>query len=805
MLANMRDTMAVVSEHTKKKQRLDDQPVGIPYQQQVFNSLINAADFAVGRGDLKVGDIELEVRVGMVTQLSRRWQPRTNKKTAQVVIEALRKADNIQFAAGIDEYYAHNVRQSLTKAGFAATTVPTQVVYCGSQFRYEKLPPDPSNPSGRPRISLEHKDKMFNQDVALFAHDYDLRFALAREEKIFALPHGFDPEAWTMQRTKKRITYQRILPGPDGHVPSNVAQQQKSPWRVDYTEVTIKHRDLEDSDQDGKEFEIEVELEGQAFHHWVSLAQARPGGPMGAPTGPMNSDPFLMFTNFLATELLFTLDNILPCHAEDIEAFETPLTQVTSEDLGHIVSGIHVLNRVVKGETAAIARSGGSLNKVANNLEFLGSMPINLYRRSFVNNVLEGDYYLTEKSDGVRYLLFTLPGGRPGTTTAVLLDRARAIHRFEGSDLLGDILGPGHVLDGEIVFHRLLQRSVFLVFDVLCWEEVSRVRDPFKSRYDLINEHIMPRYTQRLQAALRSDERIASSPQTCKLLLLLGKEFFRKDKISQLLQRSAGSSSGSSGGSGRGQPGGLHAAALQAMSGERVYLDLTPHDFLVPPLVLPTASGLPPSNPSGGRPSGTVFPRSCHPTDGIIFQPNSFYTFSRDYDLFKWKWSDLRSIDLGLLVDNTQRIDHAITHRNLHLVCLGPDDTRVDCTKRGDYNVGLGAFDTRRLLAEVDQLKRQRGHHATGTNGDSMAGIIAEVAYDIRLGMWRYLKLRRDKKEPNFIDTVLGVFTEQAEAMGQEELEYALLSATLGLEQDYETQMKKMLGKLLVWQRAGRK
>lgn len=41
--------------------------------------------------------------------------------------------------------------------------------------------------------------------------------------------------------------------------------------------------------------------------------------------------------------------------------------------------------------------------------EFLGSMPLNISRRNLIRLQRE-EYFVTEKSDGVRYLMYVLPG-----------------------------------------------------------------------------------------------------------------------------------------------------------------------------------------------------------------------------------------------------------------------------------------------------------------------------------------------------------------------------------------------------------
>jgi hypothetical protein len=458
-----------------------------------------------------------------------------------------------------------------------------------------------------------------------------------------------------------------------------------------------------------------------------------------------------------------------------------------------------MLNRIVRGESPAVARSSlydaSSSSRGVSVPDFLGSMPINLYRRSYMNYVVDpisnkiaanepvpsqpvssgvlsdqDTYFIAEKSDGVRYLLYTVsvPANPPQFPTtrviAVLMDRSRTLFQFVGSEILGQALGAGHVLDGEIVFHRDIKRSVFLIFDVLCWQERTLVGYSFAYRYNIITQQIVPTYTQNMRSiqpfsAPTSDYAVHGLPEKERFLLLQGKHFYRLTEISLLLQRARS------------------AGAHVAHGGERIYKDDTRCDLL----------------PG----SGFLFARSHHPTDGIIFQPNGPYVFGKHYELLKWKWADLRSVDLAVDPQPNERHDGTISNQNLYLLCSGPDDTRVNCTKRGDVNVGLGVFDALRLMAELDYIRRLRQQ--------SSGGLIAEVAYDLRFGQWRYIKMRVDKTDPNFIDSVLGVFTEQAEAISEAELEYSLLCATQGQAQDYDKHMMRMMEQLLVWQRRGRR
>lgn len=106
----------------------------------------------------------------------------------------------------------------------------------------------------------------------------------------------------------------------------------------------------------------------------------------------------------------------------------------------------------------------------------------------------------------------------------------------------------------------------------------------------------------------------------------------------------------------------------------------------------------------------------------------------------------------------------------------------------------VGEFDTYRLLADMESPEL--------ASRPTQNPPIVEVAYDIQIGMWSYLHLRKDKDKPNFIDSVMGVFMEQAESISIEELEYSLSASSHGLENDYEVQIEKMKAKLLAWQRS---
>ena len=148
---------------------------------------------------------------------------------------------------------------------------------------------------------------------------------------------------------------------------------------------------------------------------------------------------------------------------------------------------------------------------------------------------------------------------------------------------------------------------------------------------------------------------------------------------------------------------------------------------------------------------------------GIIFQPNRPYIFGNDPYLLKWKFVDLRSIDVQVIHDTVKD--------SLSLICSGPDGVQIDISKRGSNALNgegptlFGNFDKYRLLCEYYT------NHVNLFNGNlNKHPFIAEVSFDTEVGLWKYIKYRSDKDEPNYIDTVLGVLLEQAENISLDEI-----------------------------------
>ncbi|GMF25177.1 unnamed protein product [Phytophthora lilii] len=84
--------------------------------------------------------------------------------------------------------------------------------------------------------------------------------------------------------------------------------------------------------------------------------------------------------------------------------------------------------------------------------KFSGTMPVG-FARWHIPLVQSREYFVSEKTDGVRYFLVVAGG------TTVLVDRSNSPFAASGLDLLKLVLPEGTVLDGELVIQRVQKRD----------------------------------------------------------------------------------------------------------------------------------------------------------------------------------------------------------------------------------------------------------------------------------------------------------------------------------------------------------
>lgn len=638
---------------------------------------------------------------------SKRWKCRHGSKG--IVVVDPRVNSQLLFRAGVDRIFASKLLHKLgQKTLFHCNSQPMEIMRSDAASNRWTVS------EGGVVVMVEQKDVVEQINMALVAHDYDIRLNIATEipvESNAKMP-PIDFEAWIIERRKKRSSY---------------TCKEVSKWRIDFTEVDATHRvDARGMQRkDSKELELEFELERQVMIDWLK-----------------ERDPskVIATTRVIAQELVAIIDYCIP--SETGAEKEHSLAVVEDADYVYEVA---FLTARLRGLSVPLREDVHAVYKRKAVFDFIGCMPVNLTRHNLIDlQQPASGYFVTEKSDGVRYLLYVIPDihSSTGSPIAVLVDRSTTMYRFRECELVGHVLGPGTVLDGELVFNRSFKENVFLVFDVLVWRGTPLVEDDFQLRHDLIRTDILPAFEDGIRHASKGNDLGGS---TIAPLRLIRKAFVSSRELSTLLGK----------------------MTLQA--GEHVFFDTD---------------------------------RRHHRSDGLIFQPNAKYVFSRHFQLLKWKWPELRTVDLKVVQEEVELLPLGGTTSSVarsewvvYLYCSGPDQVPINCTKRGDVNVGLGEFDTYRLLGDIENAPPEDKRKG------AFSSSIVEVAYDVHEGMWSYVQLRRDKTSPNFIDTVLGVFMEQAEAIHIEELEYALNAAAHGLENDYEVRLVKMKTQLLDWQR----
>lgn len=471
--------------------------------------------------------------------------------------------------------FARKLRTKL--AVFAADSQPVQIMRCDNEDNRWTVSADGT------MLTAERKQALDQVNLALLAHDYDIRVNVATETPDPAGAAGgqatgpvVNREAWVVERRKKRTSY-------------SIRDPHMSSWRIDYTEVDIVTRGAGALGSSGstssgsggkpkKEIELEFELERAAMLAWLR---------------ERDSAAAIEKTRVLAEQLVRLLDFCLPFESEAER--EGSLLMIHDTSVEQEVARLNVL---ITGRAAAGERRMGK-----SVFDFLGAMPVNLTRQNLLE-VQSGDYFVTEKSDGVRYLLYTVQessgkGSSGSGVTAVLVDRAKAVYKFRGCRAVGRALGPGCVLDGELVFNRSFRENVFLVFDALLWRDAALVAQPFSHRLDRICKEVLPAYAGGMQNHAKQEAAAAAASGQPALpsnpLQLVRKAFVSRRELGVLLGK------------------------MRTEEGERVFFD--------------------------GE-LGAAQSRRHHKSDGLIFQPNAPYHSGRHYELLKWKWPELRSVDL---------------------------------------------------------------------------------------------------------------------------------------------------------------
>jgi len=447
----------------------------------------------------------------------------------------------------------------------------------------------------------EKKEKLATIDLALPAAPYDLRLTCATERALTDQQYpnvaSLRP-GWTTKRIKRRRSYVRA--------------DKSFAWRMDVTEVTAESKN---SSHPEIGYEIELELGASMTQR---LIQSDDGSAR-------------KLSETLAQQLWYMLQQLNP--TSDVLEVEEFLQEQTNKDatklaIGQCGSIKRFMDSKFQAWRSAIAPTGGKSNEeVQGPRSFLGCMPVNFARHNIEEvQRSEGGYFLSEKTDGVRYLMvFT-------GSTCVLVDRAshesgkayQPKHRMAGDEPMDSVvkaIKPGTVLDGEVVVHRKLRRPIFIVFDVLAISATEPILHlPFEQRL------VHLRSASFVKPEIKMDvfnPQAVTNPQVA--LPLVRKNFVKRQDLDNLL------------------------SLVTEERGLRIYRYGETHHHL---------------------------------TDGIIFQPNSAYVCGTDVNLLKWKYLDTVTIDVQILPPASHRRGNGGQDDNvLNVGVMGEEGTIVNMTR----------------------------------------------------------------------------------------------------------------------------
>jgi len=281
----------------------------------------------------------------------------------------------------------------------------------------------------------EKKTKGHSIDIQIPSASYDLRFHTSMEYRDPDPIIGENPKrGWTMERTRRRISWES---------PTDDWDNTDWMWKMDLTMVEARNtkESLDPS------WEVELELKESVVKKWLDIS---------------DESEVMKMTSQISSHLINLINKINPRETEDPSGKD--LVEISNND---------PLNRTVNRKLREI------------HYEFPGAQPVNMRRKHIpmIQNSVH-DYYVAEKSDGVRHLMVCTNG------ECILVDRSEKLFHVKGGRFLYSLLGEGTILDGELIYDRVTKESIFVAFDILFHGKTDVRSNSFLSRQNSLRNVI---------------------------------------------------------------------------------------------------------------------------------------------------------------------------------------------------------------------------------------------------------------------------------------------------------------------------
>lgn len=151
-----------------------------------------------------------------------------------------------------------------------------------------------------------------------------------------------------------------------------------------------------------------------------------------------------------------------------------------------------IANIITSNDTSNISIIQNKLYK-----QFLGSQPVSFTKNDISEKLFTQDYYVCEKTDGLRVLMFLIINPITNKQNIFFIDRENNFYLNEDINIVlpinGDVLHNGTLIDGELVVQQINKKYElrFLMFDLLTVNGKSVINKPTSSRLAHIGHDIL--------------------------------------------------------------------------------------------------------------------------------------------------------------------------------------------------------------------------------------------------------------------------------------------------------------------------